>query len=110
MPGSNGGSTVIRVVLCDQIFAGKLIAESPDDLGNGSRIDGLDGIEANSVDTVVAKIHTSVVDKEILNFALPRSETFAPGRVMAVHMVDSTADSIITGHVAVVLPIAVVIC
>ena len=54
MPGCDGGATVVRVVLGDQVFAGKVLAKRPDDLGNGAGIDGLHRVEAKSVDTIIA--------------------------------------------------------
>jgi hypothetical protein len=66
------------------------------------------GVEPETVDVIVAQVHAGVVEEEVLDLSLPSCEAFTPGSVVAVDVVDAAGYSVITGAVAVVLPVTVV--
>ena len=79
VPRGDRSSGVVRVVFGDKVFAREVVAQRPDDLGNGAGVDGLYGVEAKSVDTIVPQVHAGVVEKEVLNLALPGGEALPHG-------------------------------
>ena len=108
MPGSDGRSGIVGIVFGYEVFAGEVVTQGPDDLGDSCGVDGLYGVEAEPVDAEVAQIHAGVVEKEVFDLSLPGREAFTPGSVMAVDVVDAAGYSVIAGAVAVVLPVTVV--
>jgi hypothetical protein len=102
LPGSDGRSGIVGIVFGYEIFAGEVVTQGPDDLGDGCGVDGLYGVEPEPVDTEVAQIHAGIVKKEVFDLSLPGCKAFTPGSVMAVDVVDAAGYSVIAEAVAVI--------